>query len=217
MVTKQFFIIPFLFLSHVSIARTLTYYPDNAVNYARSWVSNSKTLRNSTYPDFSSSGGDCTNFVSQALKAGGLTNTATDKSTSDTRWFYVDKKNYSQTWSTANGLYTRMKNGNADISNRKTNSYEDWVSWSGLGSLNYGDIVFADWTNSNYVSHTMIVTGFHRMDNGIIEARLSYHSNDTKDITITDFKARIKSYPNAKFYRFGKQNSCLIPQPYQIF
>jgi hypothetical protein len=39
-----------------------------AVDYALTWASNGSQKRNSAYPNFSN---DCTNFVSQALKAGG--------------------------------------------------------------------------------------------------------------------------------------------------
>jgi hypothetical protein len=229
-ITKSLFLIALSVFSSPSFSRSLTYSPDNAVSYARKWVTNDKDkygvqiqLRNPTYPDLSANGVgvDCTNFVSQALFAGGLTNTSTDNKTSDTRWFFIDKKNdnYSTTWALANGLYNRMNNGYKDMVHWKTNSYESWYLLNGLGSLNYGDIVFADWSGTGLsVSHTMIVTGFHRMSNGTIEARLSYHSNDRKDITVTDFNALVKkSYQNAKFYRFGKENVCLIPKSDQIF
>ena len=45
-----------------------TYDPLAAVNYADTWWNG----RNSNYHDYSSSGGDCANFVSQCLIAGGL-------------------------------------------------------------------------------------------------------------------------------------------------
>lgn len=49
------------------------YNPNTAVQYARQYALHP----NSTYPEFSS---DCTNFLSQSLRAGGLT---------DDKWAYV--------------------------------------------------------------------------------------------------------------------------------
>lgn len=207
MIFKLLFVPALSLLASVSFARTEPYNPDYAVNYTRYWAYG----RNSSYANFdknTADGGDCTNFASQSLQAGGFRNTATDTPNSDSRWYYVSKSQYSLTWSTANGLYNRMRNG-----------YEGWSQWNGMDSLNYGDIVFADWAgNGRLISHTMIVTGFHRMSGGYIEPRLSYHSSDQRDITLTDFKARAaRAYPNARYYRFGPRNICLLVKPYQIF
>ncbi|WP_142414932.1 amidase domain-containing protein [Hathewaya massiliensis] len=46
----------------------LNYNRDNAVNYARKWALG----RNPAYLDFEDLGGDCTNFVSQCVHAGGI-------------------------------------------------------------------------------------------------------------------------------------------------
>ena len=84
-----------------SIARNLAYDKDSATSYARSWAFS----RNSQYRDFSSNtndGGDCTNFGSQVLRAGGLTNTGTS-TTSDQSWFY-NSTTQSQTWTVAHSI-----------------------------------------------------------------------------------------------------------------
>lgn len=166
-----------------------------AVQYARSWA----LSRNSVYPDFSanSGGGDCTNFASQVLRAGGFRNTVTDRPTSDQRWYFVSKTSYSQTWSVAQGLYNRFKNG-----------YENWYSWSGVTSLNYGDLVFADWQGDGLIDHTMIVTGFKKMTDGTVDPVFSYHSSDRLNFTRTALVAAVG--PSARYYRFGKSNQCLI-------
>ena len=46
-----------------------TYNPKNAVAYAKEWCNKRNTDQ---YNDYSGQGGDCANFVSQCLKAGGL-------------------------------------------------------------------------------------------------------------------------------------------------
>ena len=47
---------------------TYTYVPQKAVDYADKYWSN----YNDFYPNYNSIGGDCANFVSQCLQAGGL-------------------------------------------------------------------------------------------------------------------------------------------------
>lgn len=194
------------------------YNAEAAVNYARKWVQNGGVpLRNTAYPDLSNPNGDCTNFVSQALTAGGWRNTLTTNVTSDLLWWYKSKASYSQSWSVAHAFFRHLNGGVNPPTTGK--SYESWYKFGGLSSANYGDIVQADWAGNNAViSHTMIVTGFKRRGDGIIEPRLSYHSNDTKDIPLTDFMIRVKaSYPKAKFYTFSPLAQCTVPNSKYIF
>lgn len=55
-----------------------------ARNYARAYAENP----NPEYRDFTNSGGDCTNFVSQALLAGGWTEIGKYSYTSSYAWYY---------------------------------------------------------------------------------------------------------------------------------
>ncbi len=57
-----------LILSLYLIGSTISYSADKAVAYAKQWA----YKRNSKYHDYSNEGGDCANFVSQCLIAGGL-------------------------------------------------------------------------------------------------------------------------------------------------
>lgn len=204
---KIVFAISFLFISSLALARTEPYSSTNAVKYARSWVSNNGTLRNPSYISFSS---DCTNFVSQALKAGGFRNIGST-STSDQSWYYNNSKSYSQTWSVANSLYSRFKNG-----------YEGWYLNSGTSSTssaNYGDIIFARWGSNLAVGHAMLVTGFaYNPNTRFYEPTLSYHSSDVKDIPMSTFLNRVKRNYGAgvSFYRFSKLNYCSVIQSNQI-
>lgn len=198
------------------------YNKDTAVNYARQWVSNTQTLRNPSFPDLlvvGENGGDCTNFVSQSLRAGGWRNTATTNTTSDVLWWLTGKADNqrSQTWAVAHGFFRHM-NGGYEPST-VGNSYESWSRWdsipgvSGSVSANYGDIISVDWTGNGSIDHTMIVTGFRRLPNQSLEVLVSYHSTDRKDLPISTLQSLT---PNARFYRFGPVNQSLIPQAYQI-
>ncbi|MBR6044159.1 MAG: amidase domain-containing protein [Ruminococcus sp.] len=61
------------------------------LEYARRWASS----RNPAWPDFDSLGGDCTNFISQCLYAGG----AAMNYTPDTGWYLISLHDRSAAWS----------------------------------------------------------------------------------------------------------------------
>lgn len=100
--------------SSVYAGRSESYNPSIAVKYATDWA----LARNSAYTSFSS---DCTNFVSQALHAGGFRNTATTSVYGSNYWYYSTSSKYSHTWVNSHALYTRFNDG-----------YENWVKWSGM-------------------------------------------------------------------------------------
>ena len=56
------------FLISLLLIGTFCYNPQAAYNYAHQWA----LSRNPAYHDYSNEGGDCANFVSQCLIAGGL-------------------------------------------------------------------------------------------------------------------------------------------------
>jgi hypothetical protein len=118
-----------------------TYNRINAANYAyRYWSS-----PNSAYCDFSSGGGDCTNFVSQCLSAGGWNG--------NTRWYwngycnYLNGVGYSLSWSVANSFY-----------NFVLSSSRIYPACYSPNSLSVGDILQQRFSGSSTVGHTMIVT-----------------------------------------------------------
>ncbi len=164
-------------------------------------------------------GGDCTNFVSQALRAGGWRNTATTNTTSDVLWWLTGKatNQRSQTWGVAHGFFRHMNGGQEP--GTVGNSYESWYRWNlttGVGwsaLVNYGDVISVDWTGDGSIDHTMIVTGFRRLPDQSFDPLVSYHSTDRKDLPMSTLQS-LK--PNARFYRFGPLNQSQIPQAYQI-
>lgn len=155
-----------------------------ASNYALQWAYS----RNPAYINFTN---DCTNFASQALRAGGWKDTATLISTQMHSWFYKSSTNYAQTWSTANGLKNRIVNG------YETGATKLGRSFGGLGpeylnnQIRVGDIIFADWEGDGIYNHTMVVTSV-----SYSETLVSYHSTDRKNYSMADVAA---SSPNAQF------------------
>ena len=137
---------------------------------------------NKDYPDFNNhtAGGDCTNFVSQSLKAGG--------------WKHVPGYVYD---------YTKWF-GNADIQSDSFVGVNEW-SWFAQNSkrttplanvyqLEVGDVLQMDFDRDGSKDHTMIVTS---KSGGV--PYVTYHSNNTLRRSVASLVA---SYPNAYYYAY---------------
>nr|WP_229879237.1 amidase domain-containing protein [Streptomyces echinoruber] len=138
---------------------------------------------NPDYPDFNGhgAGGDCTNFVSQALKAGG--------------WKHVP--GYTNDW--------HKWFGNADIQSDSFVGVNEF-SWFALSSkrvtslanvyqLDVGDVLQMDFNRDGSKDHSMIVT--YRSPQGV--PYLTYHSTNTYNRSLASI---IASYPNAYYYAY---------------
>ena len=132
-------------LTVVVASPTLAYNPTAAAQYADQWA----LSRNPAYRQYSE---DCTNFVSQALHAGGYAYTGSSK-THYQSWYYNSSEN-SFTWSVApdllNFLYYDYPGGFPTGYHAPNQS-----NYSG-GSV--GDVIFYDWGSAyhNGVSHATI-------------------------------------------------------------
>lgn len=78
------------------------YNRSNAIAYAHKWAYG----RNPSYYNFDNIGGDCTNFVSQCLNAGG----AKMNYTRDTGWYYNSLYDRAAAWTGVEYLYTFLMN-----------------------------------------------------------------------------------------------------------
>ncbi|MEU6812203.1 amidase domain-containing protein [Streptomyces sp. NPDC046831] len=138
---------------------------------------------NPAYPDFNGegAGGDCTNFVSQSLKAGG--------------WKHVPGYTYDfHKWF-----------GTADIQSDSFVGVNEF-SWFALSSkrvtslanvyqLDVGDVLQVDFNKDGSKDHTMIVTS--RSSQGV--PYLTYHSTNTYNRSVASI---IASYPTAAYYAY---------------
>lgn len=141
---------------------------------------------NPSYRDFSGSGsgGDCTNFASQAMRNGGWPDVSgwyRDPS----YWWY---NSLNQTWSWVNVGYWR------DFTNGRRGSTLAYVSW-----LEPGDVLQVDFNRDGTWDHTMIVT--KKIGT---EVYLTYHTTNTVDRAFSDL---LSSYPNANWYAWGLWSS----------
>lgn len=78
-----------------------TYDGGEAANYAYDHALD----YNDAYQDFSNSGGDCTNFVSQCMHEGGGLPEHIGTAYSNTCWYYTTKDNRSSSWTGVDELY----------------------------------------------------------------------------------------------------------------
>jgi hypothetical protein len=149
-----------------------------AASYARTWAS-------STNPAYGRFSNDCTNFVSQAMEAGGWS-MITGSSYCD------DRKKDSVWWFNPGGCtYTAcpwswcptVKSVNASYTWGGAQNLFDFVRTSGRGTaaskvrdLDVGDVLQMDFSGGGHIGHTMIVT--NKTSSNLY---LSYHTSDHLD------------------------------------
>ena len=162
---------------------TYAYNANSAVNYADTWAK----ARNPAYTQFSS---DCTNFVSQVLRAGDLA--------TNNQWYYNNSSSYSRTWSVADDFKWYIKDiyGATRLSSGWTRlgTYHGstWL-YSYINNAGYvnnsanipssGDVVvFYDWEDDGKINHSAycVGTGAALEDYNIYGDLINQHSNDKK-------------------------------------
>ncbi|MDY2630981.1 MAG: amidase domain-containing protein [Clostridium sp.] len=164
-----------------------------AREYAIKWAISS----NKQYYNYINDGGDCTNFVSQVLRAGGMDFIGSRKNaTSIDSWFYYssDLPNRTSTWTSANAFNLHFgKSGKRVYKYRKYSIEEALKNWDEIYSSIYiGDII--QYTRPNNIAfHSQAITDL--LDNKTIY--FSQHSN-----TIENFYKN----GNLKYYLLGKPN-----------
>lgn len=199
-------------------------------NAVASYVANWWYRRNSSYANFdlNGQGGDCTNFASQAMQAGGYGNDAdfyserTDQRSygqngnstypnNTGQWFYTspsfrgvgaNKQYIKNRWYTSDYHYYR----NYLASNTGSAYYSGYGSqWASMfNDITTGDVVYADWENDGTWDHIMIIDGWY-WSGGYRYPYFAYHSTDRYDMP---FSTLLSSgwYPNANFVSMRLDN-----------
>lgn len=114
-----------------------------AVAYAEKWA----LSRNPAYFNFDNLGGDCTNFASQCLRAGGCPMNYTK----DIGWYYTSPGDRAAAWTGASHLHRFL------TQNQRTGPKAVYTS---LSLLEPGDLIQLH--NGNAYYHTLVVVGFHK-------------------------------------------------------
>ncbi len=132
------------------------------IDYARRWAHS----RNPVYYDFDSLGGDCTNFVSQCIYAGG----AVMNYTPDLGWYYISPDNRAAAWSGVEYFYRFV------TQNTGVGPFGEQVS---ISQAQPGDVIQLG--NSQWFYHSLFVIS---TQNGL---RVAAHSNDVYDKPLYDY------------------------------
>ena len=141
-----------------------------AKTYIEKWVDG----YNPAYANFTADGGDCTNFVSQVLRAGGIAFTSRSNSPTNSHWYYYDSSwgmGRTSTWTHAH--YFREHFGDVNDSGLKrsyqmrvyepteiynaslTNSSSAWFNL--YNNIGVGDVVQYTSTSSWQTYHGQVV------------------------------------------------------------
>lgn len=144
--------------------QTGSYDPEKAKNYAYKWWNK---RNNEQYGYYSRVMGgcydcwyDCTNFVSQAIKEGGI-----KERRNGTYWYYSDEKP-AYAWGVANSFYKHFQTRAKQV--------------RGLFDLEVGDVVNADFDHDGDIEHSAIVTKVTPN-----EVYVTQHTTDRKDAPLS--------------------------------
>lgn len=159
-----------------------TYDGGKASNYALDHALN----YNPNYANFNGSGGDCTNFISQCLKAGGISQHV-GTAYSGNCWYYKTSTNRSSTWTGANEFRLYVTGSSSKI-NMPTSSW---------GSVTYGDII--QLMNGSTAAHSLIVSGVVYGSSGRSDILICCHTSDKRHASLnTYFAGSTKKYYHVK-------------------
>lgn len=162
----------------------MRYAASKAVAYAKKWALST----NKSYPRFSN---DCTNFVSQAVLAGGwkMAGGSCGDRKSNSAWWYGDWECWypgvraSYTWAGAQNFFNFVKG-----SGRGTAA-------ANVSDLDLGDVLQMQFDGDSSIHHTMIVTD--KKDGNLF---LSYHTSDHLDEPFWGPAGILSRYPTATYF-----------------
>ena len=175
----------------VTPAEAYTYNRQASVDYARANWNND--VPGSWY--FKYNGGDCTNFVSNSLKAGNWRQVSNNANPA-LNWYYNSLSSRSSSWAGVNPFREF-----AVASGRATEYYFPTGAYylPGTSSIKVGDVIQLDGLYGSYPDgrwdHTMIVTQVFTVQ-GFKMVRVTYHSSNTLNV---DLRTVLNKHPNGRF------------------
>ena len=151
------------------------YNREAAAAYAHEWA----YRRNPRYLNFTGIGGDCTNFISQCMLAGG----APMNYQKTYGWYYINANNRAPAWTSVQYLYNYLvKNKPSGLSGRLAD----------LGELALADLVQLSFDAESY-GHTLIVVRPGTTPDDLL---LATHSIDSDNRPLSTYQ-----YSKARFIK----------------
>ena len=163
-----------IFLDELSV-NLLPYNRLKAVQYARRWAYG----RNPAFYDYEKLGGDCTNFASQCVYAGG----GIMNYTKDFGWYYIDANNKAPAWTGVDYFYRFMTREAATTGPVAQNA--------SISQMEPGDVIQLSFDGENW-NHSPVVVALLRRPAlrpaDILIAAHSYDS-DNRPLSTYDYQA----------------------------
>ena len=149
---------------------TKRYNRERAVEYAKNWA----LSRNPLFYDFTRIGGNCTNFVSQAILAGSCTMNYSEPF----GWFYISDTERAPAWTSVEFLHDFLVGaGDFPSNGDRQGPYGREVK---AAQTQVGDVVQLARNGDFY--HTLIITGYEPRD-----ILVSGQSDDSLDRRLTSY------------------------------
>lgn len=155
-----------------------TYWPNPAGDYAYNWAYS----RNPAYRDYAPN--DCTNFVSQALRAGGWT----DKLGWWRDWnnWWYNAQNETESWTYVAAMRQFMSTSGRG------------QSLAYINDLQKGDVLQVDFSQNGSWDHGLIVDA--KYSSNLADIYVSYHNTDTQHRPMSDFLGAVQTqYGNSTY------------------
>lgn len=157
-------------INDVSMQTLLPYNREKALEYAYTWA----MARNPLYFDYSNFGGDCTNFTSQCILAGG----GVMNYTRDLGWYYINANDKAPAWTGVPYFFnfvTRKTGGPGPVG-REVDLWE----------LEAGDVIQLAFHETGRFSHSLVVVKCGNpptVDNVLVNT----HTYDRKDYPLSSY------------------------------
>ncbi len=177
-------------LQSLAIPTTMNYVRNAAVGYANQWYN----ARNWRYNDFTSSGGDCANFVSQCLIAGGL---SLYKGTNGLGYGVYPDVDRPSTYS--NGTIPYCDYLHLHLKNYQNTQVTYIIDTNATipASIERGDVLIFGNKSGDKYQHAMIVVWRNATDLGL--------AGHTSDVWNRSFWTTLASFSCATFYKINEQ------------
>lgn len=144
----------------------LPYNREAALNYTTKWA----TQRNPDFYDYSELGGDCTNFASQVLLAGGSRMNYQPV----LGWYYINPNQKSPSWTGVDFLYNFL------VSNQTRGPFGNETNPAGV---TVGDLIQLSFQEGPHFNHTLVITQI-QVPFGIDRIYVSTHTDDRYNVNL---------------------------------
>lgn len=145
-----------------------------ATQYARGWA----LSRNPKIQDYEEWGGNCTNYISQCVNAGGVPMDSYGDNVMKKWYWYSDKKR-TPSWTAAQPFFEYFTRNNND----NTNNFGVYAAQSNYEEMELGDVVQLIKDGKAY--HTMIITGIILDGDEVYDYLISQNTYDLLDYPLS--------------------------------